>query len=124
MGDALFAEFDLLGAVGVSDDDAGHAHRAVLVFEFGEVRDVIGFGAHGRTQRGNTLGGEHGFRAHRAGERNENHDVQRIRDGLRTFDQIVAQRLAWSGRVVQAEHEGVELMAGGYAMESHAGEDQ
>ena len=58
----LFAEFDLLGAVGVGDDDAGHAHRAVLVLKFGEVRDVVGFGAHGRAQGGNALGSKHGFR--------------------------------------------------------------
>ena len=80
------------------------------------MRDVVGFGAHGRAQGGDALGGEHGLRAHRAGERDEDHDVQRVRDGLRPSRQIVVQRLTGAGRVIQAEHEGVELMAGGHAV--------
>lgn len=44
---ALLAEFDGLLATTV-DDDAGHAHCAVLVLKLRKMRNVVGLGAHGR----------------------------------------------------------------------------
>ena len=58
--DTLLAEFDLLLAAGLVDDDAGDAHRAILVLELGEVRDVVGFGTHVRVQRRDALRGQYG----------------------------------------------------------------
>ena len=46
---ALLAEFDGLLATTV-DDDAGHAHRAIMVPKLGEVRNIVGLGAHGETR--------------------------------------------------------------------------
>lgn len=48
--DALLAELNLLRAVSPCDDDAGHAHRTIMVLELGEVRNIVGLGAHGRVQ--------------------------------------------------------------------------
>ena len=92
-----------------------------MVPKLREVRNIVGFGAHGRVQRGDTLGSEHGLRAHRAGERDENHDVQRVRNGPRPINQIIAQRLTGTGHIVQAQHKRIEFMAGRHAMEGEAG---
>ena len=92
-----------------------------MVPKLGEVRNIVGLGAHGRVQRGDALGSKHGLRAHRAGERDENHDIQRACNGLCPFDQIIVQRLTGTGRVVQTQHERIEFMAGGHAMEGEAG---
>ena len=45
--DALLAELDPMRAIGPCDDDAGHAHRAILVPKLREVRNIVGLGAHG-----------------------------------------------------------------------------
>ena len=134
LGDALLAEFDLLfglAAFALStghrtavDDDAGHTHRTVLVLELREVRDVVGLGTHQRIQGGDALGGQHGLRAHRASQRHEDHDVGRLLDLCHAGLEVVAERLAGAGRVVEAQHERVELMAGRHTVEGEAGEGQ
>ena len=117
LGDALFAEFDLLGAVGVGDDDAGHAHRAVLVLEFGEVRDVVGFWR--------TAGLREAMRWEASTV--SGHIVQVSETRIMMFSGSVmdfarstrSSPSGWPGlaRVVQAKHERVELVAGRYAVE-------
>ena len=116
--DVLAAELDALAVV---DDEARDAHDVVALLQRGEVSDVVDLGGYLVAQRRDALDRSHELRAHRAGQPDDNLEVDRPVDGIDLRPVLFVDCLAGAARVVEPQDERGELVSAGCAVVGEPG---